>query len=402
MSDETYAYVIVGGGLAGASAVEGIRERDEDGSIVLIGAEDYLPYNRPPLSKDLWLKDKDIDDTIVHDEGYYKEQGVALRLGTRIVGLDAGQKIVTDEEGSSYSFDKLLLATGGVPRRLPIPGSDLEGIFYYRTLAHYERLREEVVEGKTAVIIGGGFIGSEMAAALTMNGVKVTMIFPEPYLVQRVFPEGLGRALQKVYEDRGMTVMTGDKPAALSRSGIKYHVRTESGGQVEADLIVAGIGIVPATDLAEGAGLKVDDGIVVNEYLQSSHPDIYAAGDNARFPYPALDKRMRIEHWNNAEDQGKWAGGNMAGAGKPFDHMPYFYSDLFEFGYEAVGEVDSRLETLADWEKENDTGVIYYLKEGKVRGVMLCNVWGKLDAARALIRKGEARTAASLRGAIRA
>jgi 3-phenylpropionate/trans-cinnamate dioxygenase ferredoxin reductase subunit len=194
--------------------------------------------------------------------------------------------------------------------------------------------------------------------------------------------------------------MTGDRPAALSRSGIKYYVRTESGSHVEADLIVVGIGIVPATDLAQDAGLKVDNGIVVDEYLQTSHPEIYAAGDNARFPYQALGQQMRIEHWDNAKAQGKWAGRNMARAKEPFDYMPYFYSDLFEFGYEAVGEVDARLETFADWEKENDTGVIYYLKDGRVRGVMLCNVWGKLDAARELIRKAKSRTPASLRGAI--
>ncbi len=401
MSDQKYTYVIVGGGLAGASAVEGIRERDEDGSILLIGAEDYLPYNRPPLSKDLWFEDKDINDTMVHGEDYYRENGVTLKLGTRVVGLDAEQKTLRDEAGASYSFEKLLLATGGAPRQLPIPGNDLDGIFYYRYLADYERLRAEVAEGKSAVVVGGGFIGSEMAAALTMNGVQVTMIFPEPYLVQRVFPEGLGRALQERYKEKGVVFVSGDKPAAFSRSGTKYHVRTEGGEQIEADLIVVGIGIEPNTDLAARAGLKVEDGIVVNKYLQTSQPDIYAAGDNARFPYLALDRQMRVEHWDNAEDQGEWAGHNMAGADEPFDHMPYFFSDLFEFGYEAVGQVDARLETFADWQEENDTGVIYYLNDGRVRGVMLCNVWGKVDAARELIRKGEKRSPASLRGEIR-
>jgi 3-phenylpropionate/trans-cinnamate dioxygenase ferredoxin reductase subunit len=178
MSEQTYAYIIVGGGLAGASAVEGIRERDEDGSILVIGAEDYLPYNRPPLSKELWLKDEDIDEAIVHGEAYYEQKGVELRLGTRIVGLDVEHKRVTDEDGTSYSFGKLLLATGGVPRHLPIPGSDLDGVFYYRTLADYEQLRAEVAEGKSAVVVGGGFIGSEMAAALTMNDLSRTIPGP--------------------------------------------------------------------------------------------------------------------------------------------------------------------------------------------------------------------------------
>ncbi len=189
-------------------------------------------------------------------------------------------------------------------------------------------------------------------------------------------------------------------PASLTRKGNTFITQTERGEQIESDLVVIGIGIVPAVELAEGAGLETGNGIVVNEYLQTSHADIYAAGDNALFPYQALGQQMRIEHWDNALNQGKWAGRNMAGAREPFTYMPYFYSDLFEFGYEAVGDVNTELDTFADWQKENDTGVIYYLKDGKVRGAMMCNVWGKLDAARDLIRKGERMTSDDLRGAI--
>jgi 3-phenylpropionate/trans-cinnamate dioxygenase ferredoxin reductase subunit len=400
MLQDTYRYLIVGGGLTAASAVEGIRELDTEGPILMIGAEKHLPYDRPPLSKKLWFGDKKVEDIFVFDQQFYDGKNVQLRLGTRVVGLDARNKKVTDDTGESYRFEKLLLATGGTPRRLSIPGGDLEGIYYYRYLDDYEQLRRQAVEGKSAVVIGGGFIGSEMAAALTMNGIQVTMIFPEPYLVQRVFPEGLGRALQARYRERGIEIVNGAKPAAFSRKRVKYDTRTENGQHFESDLLVVGIGIQPAVELAEGAGLDVENGIVVNEYLQTSHPDIYAAGDNALFPYLVLGERTRIEHWDNAKDAGKWAGHNMAGANEPFDKMPYFYSDLFEFGYEAVGQVEARLETFADWEKENDTGVIYYLRNGKVRGVMLCNVWGKLNAARALIRKGDQHTPQSLRGAI--
>jgi 3-phenylpropionate/trans-cinnamate dioxygenase ferredoxin reductase subunit len=400
MLEETVHYFIVGGGLSGASAVEGIRDLDKEGSILLIGAENHLPYNRPPLSKKLWFGDKKVEDIFVFDQEFYDKNHVQLRLGTRVVGLDARYKKVTDDTGESYHFEKLLLATGGTPRRLSISGGDMEGIFYYRYLDDYQRLRQEAEEGKSAVVIGGGFIGSEMAAALTMNGVEVTMIFPESYLVQRVFPEGLGRAIQGRYQERGIEMVNGDKPAAFTRKEAKFQTRTENGQEFESDLLVVGIGIEPNTELARGAGLEVGDGVVVNEYLQTSHPDIYAAGDIAFFPYLALGERMRIEHWDNAEDAGEWAGKNMAGQNRPFEKMPYFYSDLFEFGYEAVGQVESRLETFADWEKENDTGVIYYLRDGKVRGVMLCNVWGKLDEARALIRNGEQHTLDSLRGAI--
>jgi 3-phenylpropionate/trans-cinnamate dioxygenase ferredoxin reductase subunit len=400
MLEHSFRYIIVGGGLAGASAIEGIRELDDVGPILLIGGEKHLPYNRPPLSKKLWFGDKTVEDILVHDEAFYKKEEVELLLGTTVVDLDARNKTVTDNTGESFRFEKLLLATGGSPRHLSIPGSDMEGIFYYRYLDDYERLRREATVGKSAVVIGGGFIGSEMAAALTISGVEVTMIFPEPYLVQRVFPEGLGRALQDRYRERGIKIMHGNKPAAFSRSGIKYYTRTESEQHYESDLVVVGIGIVPAVELAEAAGLKVDDGIVVDEYLRTSHPDIYAAGDNARFPYQALRQQMRVEHWDNALKQGQWAGRNMAGAHEPFEEMPYFYSDLFEFGYEAVGQVDARLETFADWEKENDTGILYYLQAGRVRGVMLCNVWGKLDAARDLIRSGKRVSLRHPRGAI--
>jgi 3-phenylpropionate/trans-cinnamate dioxygenase ferredoxin reductase subunit len=400
MLEHTFRYLIVGGGLAGASAIEGIRELDDVGTILLVGREERLPYDRPPLSKKLWTGDKKVEDILAYEETFYKENEVQMLLGTTIVELDAQNKTVTDNTGDSFQFDKLLLATGGIPRRLSIPGGDMAEILYYRYLDDYARLRLEATVGKSAVVIGGGFIGSEMAAALTMNGVEVTMIFPEPYLVQRVFPEYLGRAIQDRYQERGIKIMHDNKPAAFSRSETKVYTRTESERHFESDLVVVGIGITPAVELATGAGLQVSNGIVVNEYLQSSQPDIYAAGDNASFPYQALGQQMRVEHWDNALSQGKWAGRNMAGAHEPFDYMPYFYSDLFEFGYEAVGEVDARLETFADWEKENDTGVIYYLKDNKVRGVMLCNVWDKLDAARELIRSGKRMSPRHLRGAI--
>jgi 3-phenylpropionate/trans-cinnamate dioxygenase ferredoxin reductase subunit len=401
MAEQEFAYIVVGGGATGGSAVKGIRERDKEGSILLIGAEKHLPYNRPPLSKELWFGRKKVDQIGVNKEGYYDQAGVQVLLGKRIVDLDAAQKTVTDDEGARYSFQKLLLATGGVARHLTIPGGDLDGVVYYRYLDDYLKLRTETLDGKSAVVIGGGFIGSEMAAALTANGVAVTMIFPEPYLVQRVFPDYLGEALQEQYAGRGIQFRHGDRPSAIARTGAGYETRTQNGDLVKADLIVAGIGIVPAVELAKGASLQVGDGIVVNEFLQTSHPDIYAAGDNARFPYQALGRSMRVEHWDNALSQGKWAGRNMAGAREAFSYMPYFYSDLFEFGYEAVGDVDSRLETYADWQKENDTGVIYYLEDGRVRGAMLCNIWGKLDAARELIRQGERVTRDDLRGAIR-
>jgi NADPH-dependent 2,4-dienoyl-CoA reductase/sulfur reductase-like enzyme len=401
MEEETYPYVIIGGGLAGASAVEGIRERDKKGAILIIGAEKHLPYDRPPLTKKLWFGKKKVEEIFLHDQKFYDQNKVTVESGISVTALDPKQKSVTTDTGEQYRYQKLLLATGGVPRTLPIPGGDLGGICYFRTLDDYLRMRRESTEGSSAVVIGGGFIGSEIAAALTINKINVTMIFPEPYIVNRVFPEGLGMALQRQFRDRGATLLAGEKPASIAKRGSRFITTTVSGKQVESDMVIVGIGVAPSLDLPRRAGLQTANGVIVDEYLQASLPDIYAAGDIAFFPYQALGKQTRVEHWDNALNQGKQAGLNMAGAHKPYDYMPYFFSDLFEFGYEAVGEVDAQLETVADWQKENDTGVIYYLRDGKVRGAMMCNVWEKVEAARTLIRTGAQVTKKELQGMIK-
>ena len=401
MATKRYKYVIVGGGLAGTSAASGIRERDAQGSILLIGREEELPYDRPPLTKQLWFGRKKVDDIFLHDRKYYAQTGIELRLATTIWTLDPRHKLVQDGTGDSYQFEKLLLATGGEPRRLSIPGGDLPGIVYYRTLADYRRLREAATQGTSALVIGGGFIGSEIAAGLQANGVKVTLLFPDPYLCARIFPAPLAQAIQTDYARRGVEILAEDQPVEIVHDNGKYTVRTRGGRNLTSDLVIAGIGIAPELKLATAAGLETGNGIMVNEYLQTSEPDIYAAGDNAFFHYVALEQRTRVEHWDNALNQGKCAGRNMAGAREPYSYMPFFFSDLFEFGYEAVGELDARLPTFADWQKENHTGVIYYLRDGRVAGVMLCNVWEKVERAREMIRGREQWTRDSLRGAIR-
>ncbi len=400
MAGETYTYIIVGSGLAGASAIDGIRERDKNGDILLIGAEKHLPYDRPPLTKKLWFGKKKVEEIFLHDERFYDRNDVTLASGISVTSIDARQKSITANNGITYYYQKLLLATGGQPRTMNLPGGDLEGIFYFRTLDDYLRLRQESSEGKTAVVVGGGFIGSEHAAALTINKVNVTMIFPESVLVSRVFPGYLGKAIQDDYLKRGVTLLSGEKPTSFSKKGNRFITRTESGKEIESDMVIVGIGIVLSLDLPRKAGLQTANGIIVDEYLQASLPDIYAAGDNAFFPYRALGKQTRVEHWDNALNQGKWAGRNMAGAKEPYMYMPYFFSDLFDFGYEAVGEVDSQLETFADWQKVNEKGVIYYLRDGKVRGAMMCNVWDKVEAARTLIQADQRVTKKSLRGMI--
>jgi NADPH-dependent 2,4-dienoyl-CoA reductase/sulfur reductase-like enzyme len=396
----TYPYIIIGAGLGGASAFEGIREIDSQGAICLFGAEKDLPYDRPPLSKQLWTGAQKEGEIFRHDEKFYRDAKVDLRLGKGVAQIDPAEHLVHDAQGATHRYEKLLLATGGTPRRLSIPGGDLAGLCYFRTLGDYHQLRGEATEGKSALVIGGGFIGSEIAAALRMNKLNVTLIFPEQYLVSRVFPEPLGRYLTDQYRAKGVQVISADVPASIERAGDKYLTRTRAGKEITTDLVVVGVGIAPNISLARSAGLETGNGVVVNDRLQTSNPDIYAAGDIAFFPDPVLGPR-RIEHWDNALNQGKHAGKNMAGANQPFTYMPFFFSDLFEFGYEAVGEIDSRLETFSDWQEPNKTGVIYYLDKDRLRGAMMCNVWEKTDAARALIQKQDRVSAESLRGAIR-
>ena len=400
MPEQAFRYIVVGGGLAGASAVQGIRERDQKGGVLLIGEEEHLPYDRPPLSKKLWFGKMKLDEIFVKDRDFYDRNGVSLMLGSRVVGLDAARQTIIDDRRRTYRFEKLLLATGGVPRRLPIPGADLKGVCYYRYLDDYLRVRAEAQTGRTAIVIGGGFIGSEIAAALTMQGLLVTMIFLDPYLCSRVFPESLGKAVGRHFLERGITVLAGESPASIERAAGGFRVRTAGGRSLEASLVIVGVGIRPETEPAEAAGLTIGNGIIVDEYLRTSHPNIFAAGDNANFSYSAIGRKTRVEHWDNALNQGRWAGRNMAGAEEAFTYMPYFFSDLFEFGYEAVGDVSTDLEIFTDWKTENDTGVIYYLRDGRVRGAMMCNVWDKVEAARALIRREGRVAPQDLRGAI--
>ncbi len=400
MPENSYKYVIIGSGLAGVSAVEGIREIDPKGEILLAGDEKNMPYDRPPLTKKLWFGTKKVEEIFLHDDSFYKDKGVDLSLGNSALEVKPAEKSVVLDDGRSIRFSKLLLATGGTPRRMDIPGGRMEEICYFRTLNDYKNIRSFAGEGCKALIIGGGFIGSELAAALNKNKVDVTMIFPEDYLAYRVFTEGLGRSIQKNYIERGIKILNGDLPASIEKRKGGIFTRTKNGREIDTDFIIAGIGIMPNSILAEKAGLEVNNGIIVNEFLQTKDPDIYSAGDNTNFILKALGERTRVEHWDNSIWQGKTAGKNMAGEKTPYEHMPYFFSDLFEFGYEAAGELDPRLETASFWKKEYVTGITYYLKEGRVKGVMLCNVWEKIDEAREIIKKQEKLNKGELKNAI--
>lgn len=375
----TTRYLIVGGGMTADAAVKGIRSRDDDGSITLVGAEPHEPYKRPPLSKGLWKG----GDELKIWRGT-SEFGAEVRVGRRVVSLDLDARRAADDQGEEYEYEKLLLATGGSPRRLG--GAD-ERVVYFRTLDDYRRLRERVGDGTRAVVVGGGFIGSELAAALRGAGAQVTMVVPEPSLNFRILPPGLAAFVTEYYREQGVEVLTEETVASVHGSTLT----TGSGRTLEADVVVAGLGIVPNVELAATAGLEVDNGIVVDEYGRvGGRDDVFAAGDVASFPVPALGRRMRVEHEDHANSHGKAVGANMAGAEQPYDHLPLFYSDLFDLGYEAVGEVDSRLATVERWDEPNRKGVVAYVDDaGRPRGFLLWNVWDRVDAARELIRAAQ-------------
>jgi 3-phenylpropionate/trans-cinnamate dioxygenase ferredoxin reductase component len=372
-----YRYLIIGAGMAADAAVKGIRELDGSGTIGIVGEELHAPYARPPLSKKLW-QGKPFESIWRGTEG----PGVTLWSGRRALVLDPDQRMVHDDQGETYTYERLLIATGGKPRRLPFGGDD---VIYFRTVDDYLRLRALTDRGRKFVVVGGGFIGSEIAAALAMNGKKVTMLFPEEAVCQRVFPADLASFLNGYYREKGVELFAGETATDIRRQGEGLVVTTSTGRSLNADGVVAGLGIVPDVELAVQAGLPVENGITVDEQLRAGRPDIYAAGDAAAFHNPLLGSRIRVEHEDNALVMGRQAGRNMAGADEPYRHLPFFYSDLFELGYEAVGELDSRLETTVDWKTPFREGVVYYLREGLVRGVLLWNIFEKVDGARRLI-----------------
>lgn len=386
-------YLIVGGGMAADSAVRGIRKIDPSGSIAMICEERDAPYDRPPLSKSLW-KDKKFE-SIWRNTG---DLDVELLLGRKVLALDAAKKTATDDAGNIHTYEKLLLATGGSARLLPDADAS---VIYFRTADDYRKLRALSERGADFVVIGGGFIGSEVAAALAMNGKHVTMIFPSNAIGSRAYPLALATFLNSYYQDKGVTLLASETVKSVRKTGGKTIVTTGKGVEISADGVVAGLGILPNIGLATQAGLRVDNGIVVDELLRTSERDIYAAGDVANFYSAALDKRMRVEHEDNANVMGEMAGRNMAGQSDIYSHQPYFYSDLFELGYEAVGELDAGLDIVEDWQEPFRKGVVYYLRDGRVRGVLLWNTWGQVAAATQLIAEKAQQSRATLTGLIR-
>jgi len=382
MGNKKNDYVIVGGGMTADAAARAIKDKDPQANIKIISSESDPPYNRPPLSKGLW-KDGSLDDIWRNTE----ETGAELLLGTTVEKIMTDERVLVDDQGMEHPYRKLLLATGASPRRLD-SGSDR--IVYYRTIADYRVVREQVRKGGRAIVLGGGFIGAEIAAALHMNDIRVSMVFPEKGINARIFPSGLSEKITAYYRDKGIDIHSGVKPQEIADEDGNFRVVTEDGNVIEADFVIAGIGVDPNTKLAEDAGLKVDNGIVVDPQCRTSNPDIFAAGDCARFHSSLLAADLRVEHEDNANSMGKAAGRCMAGGESGYDYLPMFYSDLFDLGYEAIGKTNSSMETIEFWQDDDyGKGIVFYADDHNLYGAVFWNVWDMVDKFQELLKESQ-------------
>jgi NADPH-dependent 2,4-dienoyl-CoA reductase/sulfur reductase-like enzyme len=385
------AYVIVGASLAGAKAAETLREEGFSGSVVLIGDEQQRPYERPPLSKGFLLGKDDKSSVYVHEEGWYAEHDIDLRLGVAARSVDRAARRVALADGSSVSYDKLLIATGASPRRIRVPGADLEGVLYLRTVEDSAQLRTALQGGGRVVIAGSGWIGLETAAAARQYGCDVTVVEPEPGALYRSIGPELGEVFAGLHRSHGVVFRFGEGVSGLRGSGGRVSgVATSSGADLPADVVIIGIGAVPNAWIAADAGLDVGNGILADEALRSSDPDIYAAGDVANAFNSLLGRRIRVEHWGNALTGGPLAAKSMLGQQVSYDLVPYFYSDQYDLGMEAAGlpEPGSYDQVLYRGDRDSLEFIAFWLSDGAVVAGMNVNVWDVNDDIQALIRSG--------------
>jgi len=336
-----YKYVIIGGGVAaGYAAQEFAQQNAGAGKVGIITADSSLPYDRPPLSKSFLAGASSHEDILLKKAIFYREQGIHVRTRTSVITLDLRRRILHCQPTGEIGFEKLLIATGSEVRRFDLPGADLKGLYYLRLLRDAQALRRQIKKGKRAVVIGSGFIGMEVASVLAKGGVETTLIFPQDRVWSKLFTPEMSAWFQRYFEQRGVKMLAEKRVAALLGTKTVRAVGLVSGEEVPVDFVVAGIGVVPATKLFEKTSLELKDGIRVNEYLQTNHPRVWAVGDVSNYPDKVFEKRRRLEHWDNAVEQGRCAVRNMMGRPQPFIHVPYFFSDLFDLSYEFWGDAE--------------------------------------------------------------
>ncbi len=381
LTKESYDYVIIGGGMAGDAAAKAIRDADARGSILLIGSDPEPPVTRPALSKKLWTDPEfGFEKVWLNTTG---ETGAELVTSDAATMIDLKAHTVATASGARVGYGKLLLATGGQPHRLDLPDDDR--VIYFRTVTDYRKLRELAGKARHLLVVGSGFIGTEIACALVLNDTRVTLAYPEDLINESVFPWELAQQVTRMFTENGVNLSPGTTIESGSIEGGQLVIGDGKDAEFRVDGVVVGLGISPSTELAQTAGLSVDNGIVVDETLVTSDPDVFAAGDVANYPDRLLGRR-RVEHVDSANEMGSSVGANMVGPLQPYTHTPYFYSVLFGTRYEAVGTLDSSLEMVQDWTGDRSRGVVYYLGDaGEVSGVLLWNVQDQTDAARKVI-----------------
>jgi 3-phenylpropionate/trans-cinnamate dioxygenase ferredoxin reductase component len=384
--------VIIGGSLAGAKAAEALREAGHTGRITLIGEETDPPYERPPLSKGYLMGKQERAEMFVHPEDWYTEHEIELRLGTAATGIDRARRSVTLADGTSLGYDKLLLATGATPRRLPVPGGDLPGVHYLRRVADCESIRHLLTTATRVAFVGGGWIGLEVAAAAREAGVAATVLEAEALPLARVLGPEIARVFADLHREHGVDLRTGAQVGEiLDDGGQAAGVVLADGTRIEADAVIVGIGAVPNTALAQAAGLTIDNGILVNQSLRTSDPDIYAAGDVANAFHPLLGRHIRVEHWDNARRQPKTAARAILGEDAVYDHVPYFFTDQYDLGMEYSGYLEpggyDRVVVRGDLKGRKF--LAFWLAGGRVKAGMNVNVWDVNKQIQQLVRSGD-------------
>jgi 3-phenylpropionate/trans-cinnamate dioxygenase ferredoxin reductase subunit len=378
-------FVIVGASLTGAKAAETLRHEGFEGRLVLVGNENARPYERPSLSKD-YLRGEAADPVYVHGEDFYAEHDIELLLGRTAVDMNPSVREVALDDGKRLRYDRLLLATGAEPRRLTVPGSRLDGILYLRSLQDSEAVRDRLERGGSVVVVGAGWIGSEVAASARQRGLEVTVVAPGSVPLARALGPELGGVYRDIHAEHGVRMLMGSGVEAFEGDGVVERVRTSDGRSLDCDLVVVGIGALPRTALAAWGGLSTGDGIFTDEYLQTSAPGVFAAGDVASAHHPFYGRRIRVEHWANALHQGPVAARNMLGAEEPYDSLPYFFSDQYDVGMEYSGFAQTWDRVLFRGDPASREFVAFWLSGDRIVAGMNVNVWDVVDPIQRLIR----------------
>jgi 3-phenylpropionate/trans-cinnamate dioxygenase ferredoxin reductase subunit len=382
-SDQTH--VIVGASLTGAGAAAALREEGFEGRVVLLGTENERPYERPPLSKDYLRGEAGREKLYVHEEGFYAEQQVELRLGQTATKLDTAGRELELDGGERLRYDRLLLATGAEPRRLPIPGADLDDVLYLRSVEDSDRLRQRLEKSRSLVVVGAGWIGSEVAASARQLGLEVTVIEPMSVPLERVLGAEVGAVYRDIHADHGVRMLLGTGVEAVEGAQAVERVRTGDGQEVECDLVVIGVGVEPRTILAAYAGIAIDNGILVDEFLRTGAPGVLAAGDVANAQHPFYGERIRVEHWANALNQGRAAARNMLGQSVAYERLPYFFSDQYDVGMEYTGYARTWDRVVFRGDPGTREFIAFWIEDDRVVAGMNVNVWDVADAIKRLI-----------------